>query len=280
MVGPHSSRQRRSIVTLLCASVSVILWIVPASSGPETQLLSTGPVVVVNDAGNIGTQFDPPDVRRGGVISDVNVRVRIDHPQDDEVDLFLFYSGYPLGGGPSELIELELSSDNGGTGANYGSGTTDCSGTMTTFDDEAAVAVTAGTAPFAGSFRPEEPLSTLDGRTSTGRWTLVISDDEIPPSSGTVFCFEVEIVTEFCPKVRKRSGTHVVGGPGTQKLRGTDYRDVVCGLGGKDKLIGLGWSDLLLGGPGPDFLKGGRGNDTCVGGPGRDRFSGCEKRVQ
>ena len=47
-----------------------------------------------------------------------------------------------------------LSDDNGGGSDNYGSGATDCSGTPTVFDDEAATSITVGAAPFAGSFIP------------------------------------------------------------------------------------------------------------------------------
>ncbi len=47
----------------------------------------------------------------------------------------------------------------------------------TVFDDEAAAAISAGTPPFAGSFRPEEPLSAFDGIDSNGMWSLTIDDD-------------------------------------------------------------------------------------------------------
>ena len=33
-----------------------------------------------------------------------------------------------------------------------------------------------GTAPFTGSFRPEQPLSAFDGRTANGTWTLNVVD--------------------------------------------------------------------------------------------------------
>ena len=46
----------------------------------------------------------------------------------------------------------------------------------TTFDDEAATAIIAGTAPFAGSYRPEGLLSDFDGENPNGVWQLVIRD--------------------------------------------------------------------------------------------------------
>jgi hypothetical protein len=48
--------------------------------------------------------------------------------------------------------------------------------TDTVFDDEAATAIGSGAAPFTGSFRPEEPLSALDGKSITGQWKLRVSD--------------------------------------------------------------------------------------------------------
>ena len=47
----------------------------------------------------------------------------------------------------------------------------------TTLDDEAATAITAGTAPFTGSFRPMGALSDVDGEDANGTWILEITDD-------------------------------------------------------------------------------------------------------
>lgn len=46
----------------------------------------------------------------------------------------------------------------------------------TTFDDEADVPVKDGTPPFAGSFRPAEPLTAFDGRDAYGLWRLQVYD--------------------------------------------------------------------------------------------------------
>ena len=48
--------------------------------------------------------------------------------------------------------------------------------TNTTFDDAAATSITAGSAPFSGSFRPEQPLSALNGQSANGTWVLEIND--------------------------------------------------------------------------------------------------------
>jgi hypothetical protein len=46
----------------------------------------------------------------------------------------------------------------------------------TVFDDEAASPISSGTAPFTGSFKPEVPLSALDGINAAGTWTLKVVD--------------------------------------------------------------------------------------------------------
>ncbi len=95
----------------------------------------------------------------GGAIIDVNVALDITHTFDADLDIFLI---------APDGTTVELTTDNGGGGNNY---------TGTIFDDEAATSITAGTAPFTGSFQPEGLLSDLDGRGGEGTWTLEITDD-------------------------------------------------------------------------------------------------------
>ena len=45
------------------------------------------------------------------------------------------------------------------------------------FDDAAATSITAGAAPFTGSFRPEGLLSAFNGQDAFGTWTLRVTDD-------------------------------------------------------------------------------------------------------
>lgn len=93
-------------------------------------------------------------------------------------------------------------------------------------------------------------------------------------------------VPSRCPGRASGGGHHLVGSPLTDRIRGTEIRDIACGLegddvlrlgGGNDLLLGGGGSDVLRGGPGNDRLTGHGGDDVCVGGPGKDRFRGCER---
>lgn len=66
---------------------------------------------------------------------------------------------------------IDLSSGNGGLGSDY-------QGTV--FDDAAPASILDGFAPFAGRFRPEQPLSGLAGEVAAGPWILEVGRVEGP----------------------------------------------------------------------------------------------------
>lgn len=111
-------------------------------------------------------------------IEDLDVRLNLRHTQLDQVDVSLEHDG----------VRIALTTDNGGTGNDYAG---------TRFDDEAATAVTNGTAPFSGSYRPEQPLSAFDGRSLHGVWTLTVSDD-FPGETGTLDGWALDIDSTSC----------------------------------------------------------------------------------
>jgi cysteine-rich repeat protein len=94
-----------------------------------------------------------------GVIQRAIVGLSITHTFDGDLDLGL---KPPVGS------TIDLSSDNGADGANF---------TNTVFDSTCATAVTAGTAPFTGCFRPEQTLAVLTGQPATGSFQLSVGDD-------------------------------------------------------------------------------------------------------
>ena len=63
----------------------------------------------------------------------------------------------------------------------------------------------------------------------------------------------------------------IIGGDGSDNIRGTLENNVLHGLKGVDWLFGRAGNDVLDGGIGDDVLLGGRGQDTLIGGSGRDR---------
>jgi subtilisin-like proprotein convertase family protein len=71
----------------------------------------------------------------------------------------------------------------------------------TTLDDESAGGtiqnVTASQAPYSGSFKPANPLSTFDGQTPNGTWTLNVADRGVA-DTGNVRAFSLTITTQSC----------------------------------------------------------------------------------
>jgi Ca2+-binding RTX toxin-like protein len=64
------------------------------------------------------------------------------------------------------------------------------------------------------------------------------------------------------------------GGPGNDRLIGTNGSDRINGRGGNDRLGGHGGPDRLNGGRGNDLLAGDAGRDVLAGGPGDDQLLG------
>lgn len=110
---------------------------------------------------DLSTIYDTIPVALVGGIKDINVTINIDHTRVATLNLSLV--------GP-DGTSIDLSSDNGGSGSNF---------TNTTFDDEALVSIKNGVAPFTGSFKPEQPLSTYDVKDINGNWILKIQDDAV-----------------------------------------------------------------------------------------------------
>ena len=105
-------------------------------------------------------------------IEKVQIEVTISHTYVSDLSLWLV--------SPSGTAVC-LSANNGGNGQNYIS---------TVFSDDASTSITAGSPPFTGSYRPQSPLSVLNGEPVDGTWSLRVCDmatfDE-----GTITSFKV-----------------------------------------------------------------------------------------
>jgi subtilisin-like proprotein convertase family protein len=132
----------------------------------------------IPDASDGGGVLSKISVRAGGRIRDLEVGVRINHTFDADLNIYLIS---PRG------KFVELSTDNGGSGNNYGTGPNVCA-RGTVFDDEARRSIRAGAPPFAGIYRPQTPLRALDGDPIRGVWRLMVFDDDAG-STGTIGCF-------------------------------------------------------------------------------------------
>jgi subtilisin-like proprotein convertase family protein len=152
---------------------------------PATASYGSGAVnVPIPASGTTGSMTDQVlAISDVGAVQDVNVRLRLNHSYDGDIAISLV--------GPDGTT-VALSNRRGGSGDNFGSGATDCSGTFTVFDDAAATAISAGSAPFAGTFRPDSPLTAFNGKPSEGNWTLKIND-AASGDSGALYCWQLEI---------------------------------------------------------------------------------------
>jgi|GEM_PF-1074431 len=147
---------------------------------------STGNIAVaIPDNGSVDIPLVITDVNS---IADINVKFRLNHTFDGDLEIKLVHP---------DNTEVLLVNNRGGSGDNFGTGNNDCSGTPTVIDDQAVTAISAGVAPFAGSFRPENPLSVLNTKPTNGTWLLRISD-QASLDVGTVGCFQLDITGYNC----------------------------------------------------------------------------------
>jgi subtilisin-like proprotein convertase family protein len=147
----------------------------------QTGTASSGDVSV--PIPDLATSEVPVFVPDNGAVTDVNVKLRLNHTFTGDLVVSLI--------GP-DGTSVTLSNRRGGGGDNFGSGANSCSGAPTVFDDSAATAISAGTAPFSGSFRPDSPLSAFNGKPTGGLWKLRVVD-QAGGDVGNIFCVQLEI---------------------------------------------------------------------------------------
>jgi subtilisin-like proprotein convertase family protein len=178
--------------TVTCAPISGSFFPVGTTTVTCTATPPPMNVTTVYSSGNIAVPIPDNNPTGGtatitvpatdtGAVTDVNVRVRLNHTFDSDIAIGLSHAN----------SGNALSNNNGGAGANYGTGPNDCSGTKTIFDDAAATPISAGTAPFAGTFMPQSGLTIHNGSPNDGTWSLTVVDS-VDLDSGTIGCFEIE----------------------------------------------------------------------------------------
>ena len=148
-------------VTSAQGSFTVPVTVPTGASGTSTPRSSTDVPKAIPDNSAAGVTSTLA-VADAGPIKDVNATITgITHPFVGDLKLELI--------GPDGTIVV-LTNRPGGP-ANSGDNFTN-----TVFDDEAPGTIAAGTPPYTGSFRPEQPLSAFDGKSQQGTWTLKVSD--------------------------------------------------------------------------------------------------------
>ncbi|TWU49227.1 PKD domain-containing protein [Rubripirellula reticaptiva] len=105
-----------------------------------------------------------------GLVTDIDVSVAIQHTWTSDLTVTLI---------SPDGERVRLVSGAGGSGNNFGTFNPGAGiASYARFDDSAATAVSAGSAPFAtaGGYRPDQSLSVLNGKTAYGIWTLEVTD--------------------------------------------------------------------------------------------------------
>jgi uncharacterized delta-60 repeat protein len=144
-------------------------------AGTSTHASVLQPPASIPDEEPAGVEF-MLDVPAGGTITDIDVTLDITHSWTSDLDVFLI---------APDGTSIELFSSVGGGGENF---------TDTVLDDQAPTAITVGSAPFTGSFRPEGSLATFNGKEAMGTWKLHVIDRE-PGDTGVVNRWSLTINT-------------------------------------------------------------------------------------
>jgi subtilisin-like proprotein convertase family protein len=150
---------------------------------------------------DLATQSSTLNMSAYGVLQSLTVTFDITHTFDG--DLFI------------ELISptgttITLVNRRGGGGDNFSG---------TTLDDAAATAISSGSAPFTGTFRPESPLSTFAGENPYGVWKLRITD-QAGGDVGTLNTWSINATILEPSAVTDAVGNYTINGvgPGTQHI--------------------------------------------------------------
>ena len=191
--------ESQSVVTNAYTAISLVantqyFWRVRSTNSCATGAWSTGfnfttASITCNSFNSADTPLNIPDNSFTGVasvinvpvpvqITDVNVTVNITHTWDSDLVLVL---SSPSG------TNIFLSYQNGADGDDY---------TNTVFDDAAATNIIAGTAPFTGTFQPEEALSVYNSEFANGDWYLSVFD-LANQDVGTIDSWSIEICGNY-----------------------------------------------------------------------------------
>lgn len=144
--------------------------------------------VVIPDLSDVISPVNVTNIT--GAIGKVAVSLYLTHTFDSDLTLQLI--------SPDNTTNI-LAAHVGSSGDNFGSGCAPDS-LRTTFDDEALLPVGAGVPPFIGSFRPQFPLSTFNGKSGTnvnGTWKLNVIDS-VGGDSGVLQCWSLLLYPAEC----------------------------------------------------------------------------------
>jgi len=219
-----------------------------------------------------------------GLVSDVNATlVNINHPFPDDIDALMV--------GPDTRTTVLIGDVGGSVPSVNDTITLDDSATFPAPDMGGIVnGVTHKPAdydmPGLEAYNAPAPppphgltMSTQDGASPNGTWSLFVFDDKFPDQGAISGGWSLAITTVVTPATRdagtcRGKETTIGGTPGVDELTGTADADVINALGGNDKISGLAGNDTICGNDGKDRIAGGKGKDTLLGESGKDTLLG------
>lgn len=194
-------KRTRRMALLACASLAslgLLFGVSPAAAKGTKTITKTlsqcqGQVLPLNDNSSLQVPFTVPRVPKRAkpagarVVSVASVGLRIGHTFDRDVTAFLV--------SPTGLVD-PLVLGRGDTGDNFGTGATDCGGSLTSFSDSAVTPIGSGAAPFPGAFKPEAPLSVFANSRAAGIWRVIVSDSA-PGDTGTLYAVSLRLTYRY-----------------------------------------------------------------------------------
>jgi hypothetical protein len=100
--------------------------------------------------------YDTLTINEMGMLSDINLNFTIYHSNDSDLYVYLIREG---------ASQTGLTTKNGGSGDNY---------INTTLDDEAIIPISQGSAPFTGSYKPQQNFFFYKDKDMRGKWVIKI----------------------------------------------------------------------------------------------------------
>ncbi|MDB5330580.1 MAG: glycosyl hydrolase [Phycisphaerales bacterium] len=128
-----------------------------------------------------------------GNIANITCTLSINHTFDSDLQAYLI--------SPTNT-RIELFSGDGGSGHNF---------TATTFSDAAATPISSGSAPFSGSYTPDDPLSTFNGQGANGVWSLEVHDNAAV-DTGTIISWSLAVTSGEPNTTTDASGNYIFSG--------------------------------------------------------------------
>jgi subtilisin-like proprotein convertase family protein len=128
-----------------------------------------------------GSTFSTMTVGEAGYVKHLRVRIgQITHTYDQDLKIQVV---------SPDGTTATLAESRGGAGHDF---------TNTTFDDQGPVAIGDGSAPFTGTYRPEQPLSVFDGKPSAGTWRIEVTDQARGANTGALGAAGIDISPAVC----------------------------------------------------------------------------------